>query len=230
MKAELELKGAIFDMDGVLLNNVEYHLEAFRLFGQEQGRELTRAEVFQVFGRTNQDMLQVLLERSLSDEEVAYFGGRKEQIYRDLIEPRLEQAIVPGLLQFLEDLSREPIPAAIATSGPLDNVKFVEDRLEIRGFFEGFVTGEQVRQGKPHPEAFLKAAHLLGVSCDDCIVFEDSFSGIEAARRAGAKCVALCTTHTEQELRTVHQGLITPDFQELTWGFLCTAVSADSSS
>lgn len=214
------IQGAIFDMDGVLLHNVDYHLEAFRLFGEEQGRVLTREEVFSVFGRKNVDMMQALLGRTLSEAEVERFEDRKETIYRELIGPSLEETVVSGLLPFMSALSEEGVLLAVASSGPKKNVDMVLDGLAIRDRFSAVVTGELVTNGKPDPEAFLLAAQRLGVEPGDCAVFEDSFAGVRAGLASGGKCVAIATTHTEQELETLSPHIVVKDFNEISIGRL----------
>jgi len=210
------IKGVIFDMDGVLLDNVEYHLEAFRLFGEEQGKSLTREDIQSVFGRKNWDMLEALLERRLEKEEADRLADRKEELYRQLIHSEMQEAVVKGLPEFLESLEKEGLPMAVATSGPIENVDMVFDGLGIRSRFSAVVTGDQVQHGKPHPEAFLTAAELLNLPPEDCVVFEDSVSGIKAALSAGSKCVAVATTHEEDEINTLSPHLVIQDFQDFS--------------
>lgn len=209
------IKGVIFDMDGVLLDNLEYHLEAFRLFGEEQGRSLTRKAIQAEFGRKNWDMLEALLNRRLEKEEAERLADRKEELYRQLIRSELLEVVVEGLPEFLEALEKKGLPMAVATSGPLENVDMVFDGLGIRTKFSAIVTGDQVQHGKPHPEAFLTAAALLNVAAEDCAVFEDSVSGIKAGLSAGSKCVAVATTHEADELSALSPHLVIRDFRDL---------------
>jgi beta-phosphoglucomutase family hydrolase len=212
------IQGAIFDMDGVLLDNLDFHLRAFKLFGREHDRVLTSEQIQAVFGRKNADMLQALLERELSEEEIRSYEKRKEELYRDLIRPQLQEQVVAGLMEFVSALRREDFRIALATSGPIDNVDMVLDELVLRDDFEFVVTGDQVVHGKPHPEAFFVAADGLSLSPTNCVVFEDSFSGVEAALRAGCKCVALATTHSAEELEQVSPHRIIATFHEIEVG------------
>ena len=203
-------------MDGVLLNNLDFHLQAFKVFGKEQGRILSSEQIQAVFGRKNSDMLHALLARELTDEEIRQYEARKEELYRQLIRPRLHERMVGGLQAFISALRKHDYGIALATSGPIDNVNMVLDELNLRADFSAIVTGDQVEKGKPHPEAFLLAAQGLNLPASQCVVFEDSFSGVEAAQRAGCKCVALATTHTVDELEPVLPDRIISTFQEIT--------------
>lgn len=209
------IRGAIFDMDGVLLDNVDFHLEAFRKLGEEEGHPITREDVYGVFGRKNDDMLRVLLDRELTPEEANRLGRRKEAIYRELIRPTLREHVVPGLESFLAALRAASVSMAIATSGPPENVGLVLDDLGFRPFFQAVVTGEEVTRGKPAPDAFLLAARKLGIPPEHCVVFEDSVSGVKAALAAGCACVALTTTHSAEQLKLLGPDLIVRDFREL---------------
>ncbi|HRR27018.1 MAG TPA: HAD family phosphatase [Acidobacteriota bacterium] len=209
------LEGAIFDMDGVLLDNLEYHLEAFQRLGEELGHPIAWEDIRKVFGRKTEDMLRVLLNRELTSAEAKALERRKEEIYRELIRPTLREHIVPGLEEFLEALSEHGIRMAIATSGPPENVSLVTEELGLGKYFEAVVTGDEVTNGKPHPEAFLRAAEKLRLPSATCVVFEDSLSGVQAALAAGCRCVALTTSHSVEELRDLRPHRIVSDFRGL---------------
>jgi beta-phosphoglucomutase len=208
------IQGAIFDMDGVLVDNLSYHVHAWQQFGREMGRDLAERDIRAVFGQRNREMVRKLLGPGLRDEDIPRLTERKEQIYRDCITPDLHP--VPGLHDFLEQLKSAGIRSAVATSGPRVNVDFVLDRLAIRDYFDAIITGAEVTRSKPEPEIFLLAARQLGVEPEHCVVFEDSAAGIEAANRAGSICVALATTHSVEELRGQKVARIIPDFRSLT--------------
>jgi beta-phosphoglucomutase len=210
------IQGAIFDMDGVLLDNLHFHVEAFRRVGEEEGRSLRPDEVSAVFGRKTDEMFETLLGRSLSPAEADRLDRRKEAVYREMMRPHLEECVVGGLEAFLATLRERAIPVALATSGPVENVDMVLDGLRLRPHFSAVVTAAEVRRGKPDPEVFLKAAAGLGLLPERCVVFEDSPSGIVAALRAGCRCVALATTLSPVELEKLSPHRIVPDFSALT--------------
>ncbi|MGH9338581.1 MAG: HAD family hydrolase [Acidobacteriota bacterium] len=207
------IDAAIFDMDGVLVDNVSYHVRAWRRLGEQLGKELSEEDIKTVFGRRNREMLPALFDRDFSEEETARYSEQKEEVYRQLISPDLKP--VPGLLDFLSDLRGQRVQTAVATSGPPKNVEFILGRLGIEPYFDEVVTGADVTRGKPHPEIFLTAAKKLTRRPERCVVFEDSPSGIEAAQRANCACVAVATTHSVEELAKLSPDLIILDFRGL---------------
>ena len=207
-------KGAIFDMDGVLVNNLECHVEAFKTIGLEMGYALTAEMVRSVFGRSTVDMLSAMTGKEFSPEEGLALDECKEKIYRSLARPRLREMMVPGLAALLEFFQSSSVRMAVASSGPDENVGMVLEGLGIGKYFSAVVTGSQVKKGKPDPECFLKAAAEIGIRPGECVVFEDSLAGIRAAKASGAKCVALATTHTWEEIAVLETDLIVADFEE----------------
>jgi HAD superfamily hydrolase (TIGR01509 family) len=131
----------------------------------------------------------------LSAEEALAHGAAKEELYRSMAEPNLLGALVPGVREML--VRHAGMPVGLATNAEPANVDFLLDRAKLRKYFQVVIDGHHVQHPKPHPEIYLRAAQLLGVSPQDCVVFEDSFSGVQAARAAGARIVGLTTTHRE---------------------------------
>jgi beta-phosphoglucomutase family hydrolase len=207
------IEGAIFDMDGVLVDNARYHIRAWQRLGRELGKELTDAEIRAVFGQRNREMIAALVGRTFSEEEIVRHTSHKEELYRTIIAPEL--APTPGLTEFLKELKNAGIKTAVATSGPKDNVRFVLQRLALEPYFDAVVTGVDVTNSKPAPDIFLLAARRVGLPAERCVVFEDSVAGIEAARRAGSPCVALSTTHSAEELSRSSACRVIRDFTEL---------------
>ena len=208
-------KGAIFDMDGVLVDNVDHHVQAWKLFAREHGRDLTDPAIRATFGQRNREMMEALLGESFSDLQLIQRATRKESLYRELMRPVLKDSVVPGLSHFLSELKGRDFKMAVATSGPVENLDFVLDGLTIRPFFDVLLTGGDVSRGKPHPDVFLLAAQRLQRAPAECIVFEDSASGIQAARRAGCACVPVATTHSPTELDDFSPTTIVEDFTRI---------------
>lgn len=210
------IEGAIFDMDGVLLNNLSFHLDAWRRLGRELGKAITDDEIRGVFGQRNQEMLRSLTGLNFEEEEAERHAERKEEIYRNLIKSKLEKAVVPGLRHLLDDLRRYDFGIAVATSGTVANVDLVLDKLKLVDYFDHVLTGDDVENGKPHPDVFQLAARRLGLAARKCVVFEDSLAGVEAAVNARCYCIALSTTHNVLELRDTGAHHILSDFRAIS--------------
>ncbi len=195
----MEIEGAIFDMDGVLVDNLDHHIRAWQQLGRKLGKDLPARDIRALFGRRNDEILRDLIDPGLSAEQINRLSEHKEALYRQIIARDLRPT--PGLLQFMDELQKSGIKRALATSGCLENADLVLDGLHLRDCFNAIVTGVDASRSKPDPEIFLLAARRLSVPASRCIVFEDSIAGITAALRAGCACIALTTTHSEDELR-----------------------------
>jgi len=205
--------GLIFDMDGVIVENHQYHYLAWQKIAAKHG--ITIDEVFyreKMNGRTLKKLMKVVFEREMSDEEAKSIGLEKEAIYRDLYKDHRKPTT--GLIKFLEEAKEKGIPMAVGTSAPKENVEFTLDDLDLRKYFVGVVDDSMVVHGKPDPEVYLKGAELVDRKPEDCIVFEDAVSGIQAGKAAGAKVIGLATSHSREELDA---DLIIDNFSDLSW-------------
>jgi beta-phosphoglucomutase len=193
-------------MDGVIVNSNPLHRLAWEEYNRRQGIETTEEMQRRMYGKRNDDIVRNFFGAHLSDEEVFARGAAKEALYRDMLKPGMEQALVPGIRQFLE--RHKAMPKAVATNAEPANLNFLLDGAGLRPFFLAAIDGQQVRNPKPHPEVFLRAADALGVAPQDCVVFEDSYTGVQAGLAAGMRVVGVTTTHAE--LPGV--SLLIPDF------------------
>lgn len=208
------LKGILFDMDGVLVNNLEVHRAAFAEFFRRYGVERSFDELSRVFGKGNDDIMGELMPRDVVERVgIRELGYEKEAIYRELYAPIITPQ--PGLLEFLAESEREGLRCAVGSSGYRANVDFVLDKCHIERYFQAAVAGDEVTRCKPDPEIYLTVAAKLGLKAEECIVFEDAEAGIEAAKRAGMKVVALATTFSREFLETTDADLIINDFRDI---------------
>lgn len=206
-------RAAIFDLDGVITDNIPYHKQAWREMCRKYGRELTDEDFDQkISGRKNGAILAFLLDRAVTDAEVQACELEKEALYRALVQPHLQP--LRGLVTLLEQLRVCDIPRAIATSAPVANIDFALDGMKIRHYFDAIVDASQVKHGKPDPEVYLTAAHRLKADPKQCIVFEDAPLGIRAAKAAGMWVIGLTTTQLAANLREADK--IVPDFSKIT--------------
>ncbi len=209
------LWAALFDMDGVLVDNANFHINAWLQFAQHYNRPLTKDQyVENINGRVSADAMAYLFQRPILPDELIVLTEEKEAIYRDLYRPHLQPT--PGLLDFLNALKARRVQMAVGTSAPESNVRFTLDGLPLRPYFDTVIDSSMVHRGKPDPEIYLTAASRVGVEPARCVVFEDAFAGIDAGLRGGMKVVAVATTHTREELEVTGAALIVDDFTGLT--------------
>jgi beta-phosphoglucomutase family hydrolase len=209
------LKGLLFDMDGVLVNNLEVHRAAFAEFFRRYGVERSFDELSRVFGKGNDDIMGELMPKEVVERVgIRELGYEKEAIYREIYAPIIEPQ--PGLLAFLAEAEEAGLRSAVGSSGYRVNVDFVLDKCRIRSYFEAIVAGDEVTRCKPDPEIYLTAAAKLGLKPEECVVFEDAEAGIEAAKRAGIKVVALATTFSREFLEGTEADAIVGDFREVS--------------
>lgn len=183
----------VFDMDGVIVHSNPLHTEAWKQYNRRFSIDAGETLPDRMYGRRNDEIVRDFFGPGLNEVEVAAHGAAKEALYRELMAPVLEQQLVPGVREFLRRHAGEPL--GVATNAEPANVDFILDRAGLRPYFRVIIDGHQVRHAKPHPEIYQRAAELLSVAPRNCIVFEDSFSGVESARAAGTRVVGLRTTH-----------------------------------
>ena len=187
----------IFDMDGVLVDSNPTHKIALKQFCKKHGYDLSETDLREkIYGRTNRDWLLNLFG-DLNEQTIRAYAEEKEALFRDLY---VDIKPLEGLHLFLEKIEAAGIPRAIATSAPRANVDFTITRTHIEGFFPVILDDSFVTKGKPDPQIYLKSAAALGLKPGECVVFEDSLSGVTAAKRAGCKVIGVTTTHTHEEL------------------------------
>ena len=206
----------IFDMDGVLVDSNPFHLRKWAALFRAHGIPFDEKELPQaVLGPANQDILRRFLGPHLTKAELEKLGEELEANFRREIGPHPQP--LAGVRRFLHECYAQGIPMAVASAAIAKNVKFLLDSLHLRRYFRVTLAADGTVHPKPHPEIYLKTATLLTVVPTACVVFEDSFVGIEAAKRAGMKCVAIASTFSADELRTrTGADLVVQDFQAVT--------------
>ncbi|GAB4040180.1 HAD family hydrolase [Spirosoma gilvum] len=209
------MKAVIFDMDGVLVDTNPHHHIAWREYYERNGKTLSDADFVQyVSGKHNKDIVAHLFaNQPLTIEEVIRLSNEKEALFRELYKSVITP--VPGLVSFLESLKSAGIRMAVATSAPVENLNFVVDTLNIRSYFDALLNESMVSHPKPDPEIYQKAMAMLGVEPAESVIFEDSMTGIQAAKASGAAVVGMATTQTPDELRPFVDDTAY-DFTELT--------------
>jgi beta-phosphoglucomutase len=183
------LQAVIFDMDGVIVDSHPIHKKAWRRFLDSVGKEVPEEDLdFILDGRKKEDILRHFLG-DLTPEEIHRLGHEKELLFRE--EARAQLRPVEGVEQLLNSLSRAKIKLGVASSGSDSRVNFVLRELHLLEYFSAVVAGDEVSVGKPDPAIFRLTSQKLNVASNEILVFEDSVSGVKAARAAGMRCVAL---------------------------------------
>jgi len=206
---KFDTKAAIFDLDGTLIDNNNYHLTTWLQYLNDKGRVVTEDEYRQHFnGRTNKDVLEYIYEKPLTAEEALVYSLEKEALYREIYKEHIQP--VAGLLELLQAFVDNNIPMAIATSGIQPNIDFMFEHIDIKKYFSAVINSSHVKLGKPDPEIYQKAAGALQVAPANCLAFEDAVVGIQSAKAAGMKVVAITTTEPAEKLGQAD--LIVKDF------------------
>jgi beta-phosphoglucomutase len=194
-------KAFIFDLNGTMINDMEYHNIAWHaILNDDLKAGLTMEQVkSQMYGKNEELLDRVFGKGHFTKDEVAAISAKKENSYQAAFRPRLQ--LIAGLPAFLENADKLHIPMAIGSAAIPFNIDFVLDNLDIRHYFKAIVSADEVVVSKPDPETFLLAAKLLDLPAANCIVFEDAPKGVEAAWRAGMSCIVLTTMHEKEEFQ-----------------------------
>lgn len=201
-------------MNGVIISDERLHQDAWKKFVQAHNFQLTEDDFKQrIFGRSERDAFQFLFGHQLNDQEVAAYSDERLGYFFELHGDHLE--LVAGLIPFLESLQKHKIDLAVATSSRRRYQEFVFRTFDLGRFFKAVITSQDVENGKPHPEIYEKAAQAINQLPEDCLAFEDTHSGIQAARAAGMKVVGVATTHSAAELTKAD--LVIKNFMELNF-------------
>ncbi|MEB3198852.1 MAG: HAD family phosphatase [Candidatus Sericytochromatia bacterium] len=209
----MRFSAVLFDMDGVVCDNMPLHRAVWKEFATVRGLSLSDAEWRRLDGRRASDIIDTLFPEAPGQMRLELAEAR-EALYRQ----RLESAVlhpVPGIHAFLAWLSERGVRCVIATSATPENVEQVLGRLNLRTAFAGQVTSHDVRRGKPDPEVYLKAAAKAGFPASSCLVVEDAIQGVQAARAAGAACLGVSTSVAPDGLQEAGAAWVVPDFENL---------------
>jgi HAD superfamily hydrolase (TIGR01509 family) len=200
-------------MDGVIVDNHQYHTRAWQTFCKKHNIPLTEEDYRDnINGRTAPAIMQYLFGEDITDELILEYTIEKESLYRTLFAPHL--ALTPGLQTFLDKAKAANLPMAVATSAPTENVEFTLDGLNIRKYFSAILDQHAVTKGKPDPEVYTKACAALELPSENCVVFEDAISGIKAGLAAGCTVIGVATSHSKEELTASKKNIY--DFNEIT--------------
>ncbi len=210
------LKACIFDMDGVIIHSADFHFEAWRKLAKERGIVLEEQLKPLLNGLDRESSLEIVLNKEslkLNEEEKLALIEKKNNWYLQSIANLKQKDLLKGALPFLKECRSRNIKIALGSRSR--NARFILEKTEILSYFDAVVDGNQVKRFKPNPEVFLKGAALIGVEPNEAVVFEDSVSGMKAARSGGFFCVGIGDSEKFPEANHVIDGLHQMNLEKL---------------
>ena len=211
-------KGFIFDLDGTLALSQDFHYQAYARVFKEYGIDYSKEEDQTVYaGKGAEKTFKAVFNKHgkpLTANEVYKFALKKRELYHQMINGT-DVDEVPGIKKFLKTSLKSGIKIIIATGSRIEATKTILKKTGLEKFFDKIVTNPDVKNSKPAPDIFLKAASELGLSPEECIAFEDATMGILAAKAANMYCIGLATTLDKDELKKAGADMTVNDYNEL---------------
>ena len=189
----------LFDLNGTVIDDMHFHARAWHdMLTNDLKSTITYDEtVLQLYGKNQELLERVFGKGHFTKKQMDDFSMEKERRYQEAFKPHIK--LIDGLDEFLEKAYEAGIKMAIGSAAIPFNIDFILDNLNLRKYFPVVVSADDVVLSKPHPETFTKAADILGVEYNKCLVFEDAPKGVEAAKNAGMQALAITTLHTPEE-------------------------------
>lgn len=225
MTSPYPFAAVLFDMDGVIVDNMPLHRRVWAEWAAAKGYPVEEAKLREFDGRRAVEIIPMIFGPGLSEAFTQVLSDEREQAYRQTVET-VELTPVPGVHEYLAALGALGVPRVLATSALMVNVELVLGRLGLADAFEAIVSAADVSRGKPDPEIYLTAAARAGAAPEACLVVEDALPGVKAAKAAGAKCLGLTTSEGLIALRQAGADYAAPDFSHLP-GVLAPAAPAE---
>ena len=199
-------RAVLWDVDGTLVDSLEYHWLSWQAALDREGYALTRERFLSTFGRRNDEILRVYFGDDITPERILRISLDKEEQYRAMVRARGIEPL-PGVRRWLKQLRADGWRQAVASSAPPANLEVILAALAVNDCFDAIVSAEEVERGKPDPQLFLTAAAKVQTPPARCVVVEDAPAGTEAARRAGMRAIGVLTTHDRLEADLVVRSL-----------------------
>jgi beta-phosphoglucomutase len=198
----------IFDLDGVIVDTAKYHYLAWKRLADKLGIHFTKKDNERLKGVSRMDSLEIILEignMKLDKSKKLEYATLKNNWYIDYISRMTPDDILPGSLEFINELKNADIRVAIGSASK--NTQMILSRVGITGLFDAVADGNIISKAKPDPEVFTKAANMVGIKAGNCIVFEDAFAGVQAALNAGMICIGVGSSKVLTNAHFVVSGL-----------------------
>lgn len=204
----MKIKACIFDLDGVIVDSARYHFLAWKILADDMGIHFTEKDNERLKGVSRMASLEIILEIGkihLDEGRKEEYAALKNRLYVDYISRMTPAEILPGVREFLLELKSLNIRIALGSASR--NTPLILERVKLKDMFDAVADGNNVTKAKPDPEVFLKAAEMVGVDPEECVVFEDAVAGVQAAINAGMKCVGIGSPDLLSEAHLIVKGL-----------------------
>ncbi len=204
----MDVKGCIFDLDGVIVDTAKYHFLAWKKLADQLNIAFTENDNERLKGVSRMDSLEIILEIGkvrLTGEMKRKYAQLKNEWYVGYISRMTPDEILPGSIEFINEIKGAGIRTAIGSASK--NTPMILERLGIKYLFDAVADGNSVEKAKPDPEVFLAAARMISVNPGDCVVFEDAAAGVQAALNAGMTCVGIGSERILKEAHYIVPGL-----------------------
>ena len=212
----MSLKAVLFDMDGVIVDTEPLHRKAYFGMFKHYGMDVSE-NLFSTFtGRTTDSVCLELIGKFGLNADKQELVKKKREIFKDLFDNDPEFDLLPGVKKLIQHYFDNNIKLVLASSASTITIEMVFNKFNLDPFFIGKISGADLKESKPHPEIFLRAAKIANEPIEHCMVIEDSTNGIEAASAAGIFCVAYQSAHSKSQIYDKAQLLIT-DYSDISF-------------
>lgn len=204
----MRTRGCIFDLDGVIVDTAKYHFLAWKRLADQLGINFMETDNERLKGVSRMESLEIILglgKKNYSQNQKSVYATLKNKWYIEYISTMTPEEILPGSLEFIFELKRADIKVAIGSASK--NTPMILNRVGIKELFDAVADGNIVNKAKPDPEVFIKAADMVGIKLENCIVFEDAIAGVQAAINAGMMCIGVGSPEVLTEANYVISGL-----------------------
>ena len=212
----MHIAACIFDLDGVIVDTAMYHFLAWKRLADQLGIPFTKEDNERLKGVSRMASLEIILEiggRKLNDNRKQEYATLKNNWYIDYISKMTSDEILPGSLRFINELRDANVRVAIGSASK--NTPLILKQVGILELFDAVADGNNVRNAKPDPEVFYKAASMLGIKPENCVVFEDAIAGVQAALNAGMMSIGVGSAKILTKAHFVVSGLNEMNIEKL---------------
>jgi beta-phosphoglucomutase len=204
----MEIRGCIFDLDGVIVDTAKYHFLAWKRLADHLNIHFIEKDNERLKGVSRMDSLDIILEIGkveMDEETKSKYANLKNEWYIDYISRMTPEEILPGSIEFINELRSAGIKTALGSASK--NTPLILERLHIYNLFDAVADGNIVKKAKPDPEVFLAAARMISERPERCVVFEDAVAGVKAALNAGMTCIGVGSEKILKDAHYVISGL-----------------------